>query len=137
MRDLFVDTSGWGCWLDKSLSEHDDAKRLIDEATAQGGRLITTSFVLIELVSLLTSPLKFPKSEQVQLVEAIENDPTVVVIRVEQAVETEAWQLWRSRIDKAWSIVDCSSFVIMEQRKLTDALTTDQHFAQAGFRKLL
>ena len=39
--------------------------------------------------------------------------------------------------DKEWSLVDCASFVIMKQRGVTEALTTDHHFEQAGFVRLL
>lgn len=38
---------------------------------------------------------------------------------------------------KNWSLVDCISFVVMRQRRLTDALTRDGHFEQAGIRALL
>lgn len=45
--------------------------------------------------------------------------------------------MFRSRMDKAWSRTDCLSFVVMQQHGLTDALTADQHFVQAGFRALM
>jgi uncharacterized protein len=47
------------------------------------------------------------------------------------------WQLLASRQDKAWSLVDCSSFVTMQQNKITEALTNDHHFEQTGFIRLL
>jgi len=46
-------------------------------------------------------------------------------------------QPFAARPDTEWSLVDCLSFVVMKQRRLTQALTTDHHFAQAGFRALL
>jgi len=45
--------------------------------------------------------------------------------------------LFCSRADKSWSLTDCTSFVIMEDRGIRDALTGDRHFEQAGFRALL
>jgi hypothetical protein len=45
--------------------------------------------------------------------------------------------LFSRRPDKEWSLTDCTSFVVMQQERLTDALTTDHHFEQAGFRALL
>lgn len=39
-----------------------------------------------------------------------------------------------SRADKAWSLTDCISFSVMTERRLSDALTADHHFEQAGFR---
>jgi len=40
-------------------------------------------------------------------------------------------------MDKEWGLTDCISFVVMKDRKLTDVLTTDHHFEQAGFKSLL
>ncbi|MFM6058496.1 MAG: hypothetical protein ACKO1I_17670 [Microcystis aeruginosa] len=51
--------------------------------------------------------------------------------------DTLAWTLCKSRIDKAWSLVDCTSFIVMQQMEIQEALTTDQHFEQAGFIRLL
>jgi len=48
-----------------------------------------------------------------------------------------AFKLYRDRMDKEWGLVDCVSFVVMSDREITDALTTDIHFQQAGFRALL
>jgi hypothetical protein len=45
--------------------------------------------------------------------------------------------LYRRRPDKAWSLTDGLSFVVMTDRGLTDALTGDHHVEQAGFRALL
>ena len=45
--------------------------------------------------------------------------------------------LYRSRADKDWSLTDCISFVVMADERLTDALTSDRHFEQAGFKALL
>jgi predicted nucleic acid-binding protein len=45
--------------------------------------------------------------------------------------------LFARRGDKEWSLIDCISFEVMKQRKLTNALTADRHFAQAGLKPLL
>jgi uncharacterized protein len=63
--------------------------------------------------------------------------PYVEIIHIDSATDTLAWKLCKSRLDKAWSLVDCSSFVVMQQLNILEALTTDQHFEQAGFIRLL
>jgi len=59
------------------------------------------------------------------------------VVHIDPDLDAEAWALFRRYTDKQWSLVDCASFVVMRQRGITDALTTDRHFEQAGFRRLL
>jgi uncharacterized protein len=59
------------------------------------------------------------------------------LIDVSKEIDASAWQLLTQRQDKEWSLVDCSSFVIMQQREITEALTGDRHFEQAGFIRLL
>jgi predicted nucleic acid-binding protein len=49
----------------------------------------------------------------------------------------ESYNLYQDREDKDWSLTDCASFVVMNERNITTAFTTDGHFAQAGFQKLL
>ncbi len=46
-------------------------------------------------------------------------------------------ELYRGRPDKEWSLTDCISFVVMRDEHLTEALTADRHFEQAGFKPLL
>jgi predicted nucleic acid-binding protein len=48
-----------------------------------------------------------------------------------------ALDLYHQHADKTWTLTDCVSFVIMRQREVTEALTGDQHFEQAGFVALL
>ena len=65
------------------------------------------------------------------------NDPGVVIISIDATLEASAWRLWASRSDKNWTLTDCTSFLVMQQRKLIEALTADHHFEQAGFIRLL
>jgi uncharacterized protein len=49
----------------------------------------------------------------------------------------QALELYQTRADKTWGLTDCISFIVMQQRNLTDAVTSDRHFVQAGFRALI
>jgi hypothetical protein len=48
-----------------------------------------------------------------------------------------ALDLYHQHADKAWTLTDCTSFVIMRERNTTESLTGDRHFEQAGFTALL
>jgi uncharacterized protein len=56
---------------------------------------------------------------------------------VDESLDAASREYLSSRPDKDYSLVDCSSFVIMERMGLTEALTNDRHFEQAGFVRLL
>jgi predicted nucleic acid-binding protein len=77
------------------------------------------------------------RSAAAGLLEALNNDKMIEVIPVGEVLYEKGLQLYRDRIDKDWSLTDCISFLVMQDRRLTDALTTDRHFEQAGFRALL
>lgn len=61
----------------------------------------------------------------------------VEVVHIDVTLDAQAWQLLTERQDKTWSLVDCASFALMQQRGISNALTTDHHFEQAGFVRLL
>jgi uncharacterized protein len=92
---------------------------------------------LVELVALLTSPLRIPRPNIVAFIESLKTSPYVEIVHIDASLDAEAWQLLSQRQDKDWSLVDCSSFVVMRQRNILEALTTDHHFEQAGFIRLL
>lgn len=99
--------------------------------------MITTNYVITELVALLSSPLRLPRTRIISIVDGIRTSPYVKVIHVDVQIDENAWQLLKQRTDKEWSLVDCASFVVMQQRGITEALTTDHHFGQAGLVRLL
>ena len=136
MLKRFVDTSAWAALADQAEQHHVQAQARIEEVLNQNGELITTSFVLLELTALLTR-MRFDRGRQIQFVSDLKADPSVTVIFVDESRDTKAWQLWSSRHDKQWTLVDCSSFVVMQEEGLTEAVTSDHHFEQAGFVRLL
>ena len=103
----------------------------------QNGRVVTTNYILSELAALFTSPLRVPRSTILDCIQTIRSRPWVEVVHIDPSLDEAAWKLFGDRLDKEWSLVDCASFVVMQQRGLTDALTADHHFEQAGFVRLL
>ncbi len=137
MNELFVDTSGWASWADRTQTHHAGALAALDRLWDGGGTAVTTNWVLVELTALMTSPLRISKPEQVRFFEKLFAEPTVLVLPIDPDLEASAWLLWKTRPDKNWTLVDCASFVVMRRRGLSEALTTDHHFDQAGLRRLL
>ena len=135
--DLFVDTSGWGCYYDESHPRHEDTKLYYRVALVEGRRLVTTNYVIAELVALLTSPLRTPRPALIAFIEGLKAAPHIEIVHIDPSLDADAWGLLKNRQDKNWSLVDCASFVVMQRRGMTEALTTDQDFEQAGFVRLL
>ena len=77
------------------------------------------------------------RSAAIKLLTALEEDPNVEIIPLSEELYKRGLRLYRERLDKEWSLTDCISFVVMQERGLTEALTTDKHFQQAGFNVLL
>jgi predicted nucleic acid-binding protein len=137
MSELFADTSGWGSLFDPTQPFHTLAANIYRTARLQGRKVVTTNYILAELVALLTSPLRIARPRVVALLDGLKLSPFVEVVHMDLALDREAWNLLRSRLDKEWSLVDCASLVLMKQRSIVEALTADHHFEQAGFVRLL
>lgn len=133
MSDLFVDTSGWAYFLDRQDPLHAEVVAFVQRALTQRRHLVTSNYIITELVALLSSRYHLPRQQVIAAINAIKSDPSVEVIYIEQSLDDEAWNLLEARLDKEWSLVDASSFVIMKRFGMTEVLTTDHHFTQAGF----
>jgi predicted nucleic acid-binding protein len=131
--NLFVDTSGWAYFLDRQDPLHSSVVAFVQRALAQRRHLVTTNYIIAELVALLSSRYHLPRQQVVKAVNSIKTDSSVEMVYIEQSLDDEAWNLLETRLDKEWSLVDASSFVVMKRYGITEALTTDHHFTQAGF----
>ena len=85
---------------------------------------------------MLDQRLHFPRPDIFRFVRGVQSAPFIDIVHVTPDIDAAAWALLKARRDKEWSLVDAASFVVMRQLGLTEALTTDQHFAQAGFIRL-
>jgi predicted nucleic acid-binding protein len=83
-----------------------------------------------------SSRYHLPRRQVMAWISSIEADAKVEIVHVDQKLHSDAVQLLAARLNKEWSLVDASSFVIMGCLEITEALTTDHHFAQAGFRPM-
>ncbi|MFB0534323.1 MAG: type II toxin-antitoxin system VapC family toxin [Anaerolineae bacterium] len=137
MDEVFIDTAGWAVLFVRTEPQHAQASALFRQWKRQGRRLVTTNYVLAELVSLFSSPLCVPRPAQFRYIDTIKASPHVEIVHVDPALDAAGWALLKSRPDKEWSLVDAASFIVMQERGIIEALTTDHHFEQTGFVRLL
>ncbi len=135
MKSLFLDTSYAIALSAANDAHHEVAVMLAEKLKASAAPLITTRAVLIEIGNALSKPRY--RQAAVRLLNALELDPQVEIKPLTEELYGRAFQLYRERPDKKWSLTDCLSFVVMEERQMTQALTADDDFRQAGFTALL
>ena len=126
---VFADTYALIAWLNPRDTAHALVAAYLDGLT---GRLVTTEWVLVELADALSAPAA--RSTAVAFLRAVRADPQFDIVGYDLAVYQAGFHLYAARADKTWSLTDCISFEVMKQRGLSDALTADHHFEQAGFR---
>lgn len=129
---MLIDTSGFYCYLDADQPSHAAAVNILNSAR---GRL-THSYVLAELVALCHAR-GLNRATALRFVADVTNDADFQVVWVDAALHRAAMALLQSHTDKTYSLCDAVSFVLMRERGVTEALTTDRHFEQAGFIRLL
>ena len=129
---MLIDTSGWFCIFDEQDARHSAAATIYENT----GQKITHSFVIAEFIALSEARKKH-RREMLEFTHYLVTDSEVGIVWVDEGLNGEALALLRRRIDKEWSLCDAVSFILMENRNIVEALTTDHHFEQAGFVKLL
>lgn len=113
----------------------DHYARALEFARQPPGPLVTTCWVLAEVGDGFSQPKH--RAKFARLLELLDSTPDIEVLPPSDEQFRAGSTLHGLRPDKDWSLTDCISFSVMTERGLTDALTTDHHFEQAGFRALL
>ncbi|MGC8641878.1 MAG: type II toxin-antitoxin system VapC family toxin [Isosphaeraceae bacterium] len=131
MNEVFADTFYFLAFLNPADRFHAEAIRLTQALCFP---YVTTTAVLIELADALCRP--GARLVVHRFLVTLAADPNVRVVDTSSAWYSRGLALFGQRADKGWSLTDCISFQVMHERGITDALTGDHHFEQAGFRAL-
>lgn len=132
MRTVFADTFFFIAQFNPRDLAH--AKALAFTNSYQG-RMLTTDWVMVELADAFAQPPN--RGMFVALYEKLLASPELTIVPADRALLQQGFRLYSQRPDKEWSLTDCISFVVMQREGVTEALTGDRHFAQAGFTTLL
>jgi predicted nucleic acid-binding protein len=131
-RAVFADTFYFLSLLDSTDAAH---RRAVAASLVPDRSFVTAEFVLLELGDALARPRDRPGFLAVQ--RAVRHDRNFLVVPVSGELLRQGLTLYEARMDKEWSLTDCISFVVMRDEHLTEALTGDRHFEQAGFKASL
>lgn len=132
MRTVFADTF----YFLAQLNPQDEAHQKATEFTAAfAGRFVTTDWILVELADALAHPSN--RARFVNFYQQLPAMPDMTIVPADRAFLQQGFDLYRQRPDKEWSLTDCISFIVMQREGISEALTGDRHFEQAGFIALL
>jgi predicted nucleic acid-binding protein len=129
---MLLDTSGLLCLIHRREAQHERAISLYDAATTR----VTHSYVLGEFVSLAQAR-RVSRRAALDFSERLVNDNEIETRWVDETLHRDALALLRARPDKDYSLCDAVSFLLMRDHNISNALTTDKHFEQEGFVRLL
>ena len=131
---VFVDTGPWIALVDARDQWHEPAVKMMNRLRAEQQLLVTSNLVLMEVYMGLVGRIQ--RSAIARLRASIHASSLTHLERVDSLTEELAWDVFMRYDDKDLSLIDCTSFVIMEQLGLTQAFTFDRHFAQVGIQTL-
>lgn len=132
MTILFADTSFYVAIFSPHDALHARAKAV---AAGHQDAVVTTEFVLLEVGNFFCRGNG--RAIFQTMIENLRSAEDIEIVPASADLFNKGLALFTSRPDKEWSLTDCTSFALMQERGLTDALTADHHFEQAGFVALL
>ncbi|MCY7376296.1 MAG: PIN domain-containing protein [Pyrinomonadaceae bacterium] len=132
---LFLDTAYIYALFNTRDQWHAKAVEWEGKIAAENLSLLTTQFVLAEVADGLSAP-KFRRNAA-KIIHALQESDFVKIIDASSDLFHRALILYEQRQDKSWGLTDCASFVVMNENNISEALTADEHFRQAGFKALL
>ncbi len=132
MSGVFADTFYFLALLTERDEAHSWAK---DSSRDRRGRLVTTAWVLTEVADALADPAS--RASFLGLLGRLRRHPRAAIVPPTEDLFDRGLALYADRPDKDGSLTDCISFTVMREMGITEALTGDRHFEQAGFEALL
>ena len=135
MREVFADADYWIAMQNTDDELHGVAQGVADRLGQR--RIVTTQMVLVEFLNHMSRRGPYQRSPAARTVRELENNPNVEIVQQTGEQYNAAVDRYASRPDQRWSVADCASFLLMEQRGITEALAYDRDFEQAGFVALL
>jgi len=132
LKKTFVDTFYVVALVNTRDEYYEKANELVEYYDKMP--LLVTDAVLLEIGNSLA---RSHKQAAIDVLDEFRTSDRIEIVRLDESLFEKAFELYKSHSDKSWGLVDCISFVVMREHEITDALTHDIHFSQAGFHPLM
>jgi predicted nucleic acid-binding protein len=132
MRSIFVDTSAFVALRNASEAEHERARAALSALLAEGAALFTSNYVFAETYTALM--VRVGRAEAIEWGRRFRASCAIELVRLDEEVEGNAWEILERHGDKLWSYVDATSFALIERDGGGEAFAFDAHFEQRGLR---
>lgn len=132
---VFLDTAALLALANKRDALHQQAKTVRSLIAREGRSVLTTEWVLTEFLNAMQRPPA--RTLAVRMVEQLRQSKRVQILIASSEDWREGYTLYQSRLDKAWSLVDCISIHLCQQMSIQEVFTSDRNFRQAGYQILL
>ncbi len=130
MRRVFVDTGAFVALRNRAEREHEAARQALSALVSERVPLFTSNYVVAETYTALL--IRAGREEAIGWGRRFRAGEAIELVRIDEALEEDAWSILESHADKRWSYVDATSFALMEREGATEALAFDRHFTQRG-----
>jgi predicted nucleic acid-binding protein len=134
MNRVFVDTWAWYALVDRANRDHELARSISDQLLDEPCTFVTTNYVLDETITLIRYHVHHAAAVRFwNLLRQLIDAGQVELVRIDEAQEAIAWDIFERYSDQDFSFTDCSSFAVMRDLGLTRVFSGDHHFAILGF----
>ena len=135
MRRVFIDTMGWYSLCDCRDAWHADAVSELGCLRDSNSGLVTSDYVVDETATLLLA--RGASNSLAAFFDMLENTRALSVAMVGPSRFKDACQFFLKHRDQGYSFTDVTSFLVMRELRIREVFTHDEHFARAGFLRLL
>jgi len=132
---ILLDANGWLALLNSADALHAQADHVWRDIVTGKHRIVLTDWIVAETGNGLARSRE--KSRLMEALNRILRHPRGELVFVDNELLHRSLDFFQRHADKSWGLVDCASFLVMRDRGIADAFTSDYHFEQAGFTCLL
>lgn len=134
MQKVFIDTSYFVAAFDPADNLNSLAVEVMSKL--QTAEFYTSELIFMEFLNYFSGYGEETRLKAAAVVENIHRQK-ITIFPMSSGLFQKARTFYTQRADKAYSLVDCASMILMKQKNIKTCLTSDKHFRQEGFSALL